>query len=162
MFDKILVAVDETDISKQAFHEAVTFGQLMKAQLLLVHVQSPFEAGFPIRVFSYNSAFPEVSAEAFGARMQSWEASEKRGHQLLQGLAEQAIAVGVAAEFSQPLGNPGQTICELAKTWGAQLIVVGRRGRTGLEEAIAGSVSNYVVHHAHCPVLTVQGKANPA
>ncbi|MGC1393382.1 MAG: universal stress protein [Coleofasciculaceae cyanobacterium] len=36
------------------------------------------------------------------------------------------------------------------------MVVVGRRGRTGLAEAFLGSVSNYVVHHAPCSVLVIQ------
>jgi nucleotide-binding universal stress UspA family protein len=47
-------------------------------------------------------------------------------------------------------------ICQVAKDWGAELIMVGRRGNSGLSELILGSVSNYVVHHAHCSVLIVQ------
>ncbi|RMG10302.1 MAG: universal stress protein, partial [Cyanobacteria bacterium J055] len=39
------------------------------------------------------------------------------------------------------------------------LIIVGRRGRQGIEEAVLGSVSNYVVHHAPCSVLAIQGKS---
>jgi nucleotide-binding universal stress UspA family protein len=44
----------------------------------------------------------------------------------------------------------------MARSWPADLIVIGRRGRTGLKEALMGSVSNYVVHHAPCTVMVVQ------
>lgn len=158
MFDKILVAVDDNEVSQRAFQAAITLGKLMSARLLLVHVQSPVEMSFPNRVFPYESTYPGATAEAFGMQLEQWEETEERGHQLLRSLADAATASGVHADVSQPLGNPGQTLCELARTWGASLIVVGRRGHTGLEEALAGSVSNYVMHHAHCPVLTVQGK----
>lgn len=160
MFNKILVAVDNSAISQRAFQEAVALGQLMTARLLLVHVQSPIEIGFPNQVFPYESTYPGDNAEAFKTQLEHWQTIEAQGQQLLQTLMDEATAAGLQTEISQPLGNPGQTLCELAKTWGASLIVVGRRGYTGLEEALAGSVSNYVVHHAHCPVLTVQG--NPS
>ncbi|MGF1491191.1 MAG: universal stress protein [Microcoleaceae cyanobacterium] len=58
--------------------------------------------------------------------------------------------------------NPAAEICRQADDWGADLIIVGRHGRTGLAEAFMGSVSNYVVHHAHCSVLVVQQKARTA
>ena len=54
---------------------------------------------------------------------------------------------------------------ESSQNWEADLIVIGRRGHQGLSEILLGSVSNYVVHHAPCSVLVVQGvtieKVNP-
>ncbi|MGL4622525.1 MAG: universal stress protein, partial [Chroococcidiopsis sp.] len=53
-------------------------------------------------------------------------------------------------------------ICDFALAWKADLIVTGRRGRRGLSEFFMGSVSNYVLHHASCSVLTVQSPVQPA
>lgn len=39
---------------------------------------------------------------------------------------------------------------------GADLIVMGALGRSMVEEALVGSISRYVVRHAHCPVLVVK------
>jgi nucleotide-binding universal stress UspA family protein len=36
------------------------------------------------------------------------------------------------------------------------LIVVGTKGRTGLERFLMGSVANGVIQHSHCPVLLVR------
>ena len=85
-----------------------------------------------------------------------WEAAESRGLELLRSLAQEAT--GVAVEFTQNIGSPGRVICDVAKDWGASLIVMGRRGRTGLTELFMGSVSSYVIHHAPCSVFVVQGK----
>jgi len=41
---------------------------------------------------------------------------------------------------------------------GAELLVVGNRGHGGLAEALLGSVSQYCVHHASCPVVIMRGK----
>lgn len=76
--------------------------------------------------------------------------------ELLRSRTRKAMAAGVSTEFTQLAGSPGKTICDLASDWGADLIVMGRRGRSGLSELILGSVSNYVLHHARCSVLTVQ------
>ncbi|MBF2027738.1 MAG: universal stress protein [Oscillatoriales cyanobacterium C42_A2020_001] len=157
MFHKVLAAVDDSGIGKQAFEQALALTKMMNAQLMLIYVQAPFESAYPNQAFPFESTYPGASSEAFKIQMEAWETHQHRGAQLLQASVDAAIAAGVDAESIQPLGNPGQTICEFAKTWGADLIVIGRRGHTGLDELIVGSVSNYVVHHAPCSVLTVQG-----
>lgn len=50
-------------------------------------------------------------------------------------------------------GHAGSMLADLSKE--ADLVVVGRRGYGGLRSALLGSVSNYVVHHAHCPVVVL-------
>ena len=44
---------------------------------------------------------------------------------------------------------------------GAELLVVGCRGHGGLAEALLGSVGQYCVHHASCPVVIMRGKHLP-
>jgi nucleotide-binding universal stress UspA family protein len=73
-------------------------------------------------------------------------------------LAQEATSSGVKVEYQQVPGIPGRTICRVAEKWQADLILIGRRGRTALMELFLGSVSNYVVHHAQCCVLIVQHK----
>jgi nucleotide-binding universal stress UspA family protein len=52
-------------------------------------------------------------------------------------------------------GSPAEKIVEVAKKDGIDLIIMGTRGRTGLDFAIFGSVCRKVVRGAPCPVLTV-------
>jgi nucleotide-binding universal stress UspA family protein len=73
-------------------------------------------------------------------------------------LEQEATAAGVSAQFTLNYGDPGKMICALAKSYDADLIIVGRRGLNGLSELVMGSVSNYIFHHAPCDVLTIQGK----
>jgi len=49
-----------------------------------------------------------------------------------------------------------QAIVHLAEELGAGLIVMGSRGLGGVRRALIGSVSDSVVHHAHCPVMIVR------
>ena len=49
-----------------------------------------------------------------------------------------------------------QAIVHLAEDLGAGLIVMGSRGLGGVRRALMGSVSDSVVHHAHCPVMVVR------
>ena len=54
------------------------------------------------------------------------------------------------------MGEPAAEILEVARARGADLIVMGTHGRTGLEHALMGSIAERVVRRAHCPVLTVR------
>jgi nucleotide-binding universal stress UspA family protein len=56
-------------------------------------------------------------------------------------------------------GRAGAVLAEAAE--GADLLVVGSRGHGGLAEALLGSVGQYCVHHAPCPVVIMRGKADP-
>jgi len=76
-------------------------------------------------------------------------------------LAETATALGVAnAETRMVEGDPGRTLCALAEEVGATSIVMGTRGRGGIKRAFLGSVSDYVVRNAPCPVLVIGAPAS--
>ncbi|MEV4643313.1 universal stress protein [Saccharopolyspora sp. NPDC049357] len=53
-------------------------------------------------------------------------------------------------------GHPASALLDLAEEVGADLIAVGHRGHGGFTEALLGSVSQHVVHHARCPVVVVR------
>ena len=50
---------------------------------------------------------------------------------------------------------------ELAKNEKAELIVMGTRGLGTVRRTILGSVSDYVLHHVHCPILIYRHKDHP-
>ncbi|GAA1676216.1 universal stress protein [Glycomyces endophyticus] len=54
-------------------------------------------------------------------------------------------------------GHPAKVLLEVAD--GARMLVVGSRGHGGFVGAVIGSVSQYCVTHAHCPVLVFRGAA---
>jgi universal stress protein A len=53
-------------------------------------------------------------------------------------------------------GNPGHAIVDYAKEHGGDLIVMGSHGHTGLSHLLMGSVAEYVLRHAPCPILMVR------
>jgi nucleotide-binding universal stress UspA family protein len=65
---------------------------------------------------------------------------------------------GVKAEFeahSVHVGGPAHVIAEVAKTAKADAIVAGTRGHTALAGLLLGSVTQRLLHLAHCPVIVV-------
>ena len=51
------------------------------------------------------------------------------------------------------VGKPaGEVICQVTKDEKADLVIVGTRGQGVVRRTLLGSVSDYVVHHAHVPV----------
>jgi nucleotide-binding universal stress UspA family protein len=62
---------------------------------------------------------------------------------------------GINADYQPALGNPADTIVELAQQRDADLIVVGTHEPNVLERLLGQSVSQSVSHKAHCDVLIV-------
>jgi nucleotide-binding universal stress UspA family protein len=76
--------------------------------------------------------------------------------------AEKAKARGVDATLEVVAGEPADAIVGYADTAGADLVVVGSRGRGAVAGALLGSVSKAVVNRASRPVLVVRGARTPA
>ena len=55
-------------------------------------------------------------------------------------------------------GPAAHTIVQAARDFGTDLIVVSTHGRSGLKNALLGSVTERIVRTAPCPVLTVRGE----
>jgi nucleotide-binding universal stress UspA family protein len=67
-----------------------------------------------------------------------------------------AAGLKVATGESTPLGDPREVILEHAKTYGADLIVLGSHGWEGVDRVLMGSVSEYVAIHAPCSVEIIR------
>ncbi|MGV2829362.1 universal stress protein [Myxosarcina sp. GI1(2024)] len=155
MIDKILVAIDRSERNKSVFDSAILLAKTTGATLLLLQVLTEDEADYPVLpTYAY---YPIVDDRNYNVYEEKLAEYKQWGIDLLRNLTEKATAAGVKTEYSQLqlTGNPGQTICEIASNWSADLIVVGSRGLKGLKEMFLGSVSNYVTHHAPCSVLVV-------
>ncbi len=63
---------------------------------------------------------------------------------------------GVPYEHHLVVGDPATSISELAKSQGADLIVMGTHGRTGLRRLLMGSVAEAIVRRAPCPVFIMK------
>ena len=143
---KILVALDRSEMRTNVFDTALSLAKMAKASLMLLHILAEEE---------------DIVDSLFQADREEWQRYERQSDRDLQVLVQQAQQTNIEAEYIQNFGSPGQNICHLARTLPANLIVIGRRGHSGIKEAILGSVSTYVTHNAPCSVLVVQGYDSP-
>ena len=81
---------------------------------------------------------------------------EEQAKQLTSQAASRIGESGLAVETVVRLGDPRTVIVDEAAEWGANLIVMGSHGRTGLSRMLLGSVAQAVVGHAPCSVEVVR------
>jgi nucleotide-binding universal stress UspA family protein len=93
-----------------------------------------------------------------GADPRLYEQMRRSSQALLDGQAEEMRNAGAKiAKMHLRNGRPEQEIVALAEKLGAGLVVMGGRGLGGMKRALMGSVSDFVVRNAHCPVLVARG-----
>ncbi len=74
-------------------------------------------------------------------------------NQRLKEIQQQFQSAGISCQLVVRRGHPGALIVEQGA--GQDLIMMGSRGLGTISSVLLGSVSNYVLHHAPCPVLVV-------
>ena len=136
----VLVATDGSEVSLRAGEHAVRLASGIGAKLFALYVVDEhllFHAGVHYAEF---------------VEMLSRDGREAAGK--VRALAEKA---GVECEELIVFGRPYQTILAVAEEVGADPIVLGAEGMTGLEHAFIGSVSEEVLRRANRTVLVVGG-----
>jgi nucleotide-binding universal stress UspA family protein len=162
MLQKILVAIDRSEMNQQVFDEALLLAKSTDSSLMLLHALYPFDKGYPHPIYPSADAYPTLYDEAIKSYTEQLQQFEHEGVEFLRSLTQKAMDLGIDTEYAQTPGDPGKTICEIALNRNVDVIMMGRRGRSGLSEILLGSVSNYVLHHAPCSVMIVQGMLSDA
>jgi nucleotide-binding universal stress UspA family protein len=140
-FAAVLLATDLSAASCHAEHEAVRLASRLGANLLAVSVIDLGSLRLP--------------GGRFQARMDQVRGDREVAAQALVARARDA---GVKTAFLVWEGDPGEVIVDAARSEGADLIVLGTRGRHGVGRTVFGSVSDHVVRNAPCPVVVVRGR----
>jgi nucleotide-binding universal stress UspA family protein len=136
--ETIMLATDGSAASEPASEQAIDLAIQVHARLLVVSVVP-------------SSHQPSEAADRDADSRDSMAARA-------QGIVQRAKAAGANATFLVWEGEAGDAIVAAADSESADLIVVGSHGRSGVSRFFIGSVSDYVVRHAHCPVMVVRGR----
>lgn len=148
LFKKILVPVDFSPCSEEAFRVALALARTFQAELLLVHVIDTSA----LAVFNQMGLLA-VPSDAQGQKRRLRHHARLNVRRLL----ESEAAKGVTVTRIVLEGGPFVEIAKTARTEKVDLVVMGSYGgRSGsMDKIFFGSTAEKVVRTAGCPVLTV-------
>ena len=142
-FSTILVAVDFSDSSQNAFKLALNMANKYSARLVLLHViNEPVDLrGFYVPHISFEKLEEEI---------------EEGANKMMESFCRQNLSGFDNYESVIVPGLPYEQIIQQAELLSADLIVLGTHGRTGLDHVLFGSTAEKVVRKSPLPVLTVR------
>lgn len=138
---KLLVPIDFSPDSTAALDWAIGFAKKFSAEIDLLH---SYEPGRMITL--YGVGFPGTLDDEMR------HAAQKRLSEAAHRVASESIHVREHI-VREP---PDEAIVEHAAKQGADMIIMGSRGHTGLAHVLLGSVAERTIRRAPCPVLVVK------
>jgi nucleotide-binding universal stress UspA family protein len=139
---RVVVGVDGSEEGRAALRWAIRAAGRSGALLEVVHSWRASE----FELAHLSGINPAIDYEGIGGRMVADE--------LAQALAAEPDCGGIETLVTLSGDAPKRLLCQRSE--GADLVVVGARGRGAFDGMLSGSVSQYVTVHAHCPVLVVR------
>lgn len=138
--DVVVLAVDGSKQAEEAFNWYHEHLHRPGSTVLLVH--SLEVSGMPTR--------------------DSWDSQLSSGNKKRDDLRDKYTKLfkdsGISGKFISDFEKPGEFVVETARKENATYIVMGTRGLGKIRRTVMGSVSDFVVHHANCPVVVCRQK----
>ena len=146
---KILLAVDGSPHSQVAVDEVASRPWPSKSTIRVLSVIQPYT--------------PPATEVVAGATLEDIRLQQTSNAERLTGRVVDAVkTTGMSTETAVREGDPRSAIVDEANEWGADLIVVGSHGRTGVMRWLLGSVAHAIVGHAPCSVEVVRRRESAA
>jgi nucleotide-binding universal stress UspA family protein len=141
VYERILVPTDGSDCATEAFEHALDLAEVHDATLEALYVVDTSMAHMA----------PELGVDNI------LTALESQGESVLETARERAEERGVDVETTLVQGIPRTAILEAIED-GADVVVMGTHGRSGLDRFLVGSVAERVVRSSPVPVLTIRSE----
>jgi len=140
---KILMAVDDSPFAVEVAQAVITEFPAERTEIRLLHVLQPI-----------STAAPPQMAAGYAPELEN---QEREAQALIERIAGQLRSAGFKVDRAVvEIGDTRERIVDSAAQWGADLIIVGSHGRTGLKRLLLGSVAEFVSRHAPCSVQIVR------
>jgi nucleotide-binding universal stress UspA family protein len=145
LFSRILVGVDDSDVSREAVAFAARLAREHDGQLVLAH-----SVNWAPVVTQMVSSSPILDTRPIVDDL------KQQGQTLLDAAMDVALHAGVKAEPHALEGEPAHRLLEYAAESHCTLIVMGTHGRQGLQRVFVGSTTEAVLRASAIPVLTLR------
>jgi nucleotide-binding universal stress UspA family protein len=142
MFKKMAVALDGSHSAEEALEVAFNLARSERAELAICSVIDP--------IMIAGTAPPSPAMEVVIDDM------ERFARKLVAGAVERAGRSGITATGETRCGAPAFEILKYAADVGADAIVMGTHGRSGLKHFLMGSVAETLLREAKVPVIVVR------
>ena len=141
---KILIPVVKSEYNDKIISYAIILAKGSGASITAIHVLDKSVIG--------------GVGDVFGRRVDEYENElRKRSQELLTEVQQVIEKQGIKTSI-EIIGNKSvaQGIIDYARESGADVIVIGTKGLTGVGKFLMGSVASAVIDHAHCPVVAIR------
>jgi len=138
---KILCPTDYSKTSDKAVRYAIELGRKVNAHVRFLHIMQP-ENIAEKTAYSYGISKKGVHRDVVSEEFRVLLMEEKKK--------------GLSADILIMRGDSCEAIIEHSRVWGADLLVMGSHGRSGLTRIMMGSVAEAVFHAVDIPVLLVK------
>jgi len=145
MFKKIAIALDGSACSQQALEVAIGLARAENAEIGICSVVDPIVVA--------GTAPPSPAMDLVMRDMES------AARTLVTKAVERGHRMQLAASGQTRRGVPAYEVLSFATSFGADLIVMGTHGRSGIRHLLLGSVAEVVLREASVPVLIVSERS---
>ncbi|KAL5726104.1 hypothetical protein ACHQM5_009174 [Ranunculus cassubicifolius] len=151
MAKNVMVAIDESACSEYALKWALdTLKDSISTSSLFIFTSQPITDLGHLYVESFGIAVPPDYFTSIQ------EQQTRASAAILEKAKEICCTRGVTPQLVTEVGESRTTVCEAVEKFKIDILVLGSHGKGALKRAFLGSVSNYCVQHAKCPVLVVR------
>jgi len=141
---RILVGIDDSHFCDAVVRAVVAQFRTENTEIRVLNVLQPIAPA------------PPQMAEGYAPEL---EAQKQPARELVERIAQDLGHAGFTVHTAVEIGDVRETIIDSAAAWGADLIVVGSHGQTGIQRFLMGSVAEFVARHARCSVEIVRAAA---